>query len=94
MDLNSEELTRLNQVAKNQQNPQEGDLLIGNLCVMASAAGYYIGRPCIECFKNHRDSSAIEWFAQPYNRETNWYFPTKEEATTYLKEYTLNGDWK
>jgi hypothetical protein len=97
MDLNGTEITRLHaQAATNEKQGVPvvtGDLLIGHLCVMSSSAGYYIGRPCIEAYKVQKRTGVVEWFPQPYNRETG-YFPTKVDAQVFYKETVSKGDWR
>lgn len=97
MDLNSQEVSRLQAKASSlTKPPMEGDLLIGQLCIMSSAAGWYLGRPCIECIKTRANFGCgdhhAEWFPQPYNRESD-YFHQKEEAENYLRDHTNSGEW-
>lgn len=54
------------------RDPHEGLLVISDLHVMKSAAGYYVGRACAEWMGD-------DWLPQPYCRDTE-YFSTYENA--------------
>jgi hypothetical protein len=98
LDFNEHEISRLRAkveaaaVASNYP-PKVGDLHIGQLVVMRSAGGWYIGRPCIECYKIAANGMVAEWYPQPYSRESAQTFPSKEEATEYLDYHIHNGEW-
>jgi len=51
--------------------------------VMQSAAGYYIGRACVET--NVDSSDFMDGFEEPYSRESG-YYSTEEAATEALGE--------
>ncbi len=53
------------------------NIIISRIYVMQSAAGYYIGRCCLE----EMDDGFLLY--QPWSRESG-YFSTKEEAQKYL----------
>ncbi len=67
------------------ENPVNGDLSIGDLTVMRSAAGYYIGSACYEFLDT--EPYAGEWIGpMPYDRQSD-YFATREDAAAYLSHF-------
>lgn len=60
-----------------------GTLKISNLMVLKSAAGYYIGRVCLETDKTSDDY--LGGMQEPYSRESE-YYPTMTEANFNLNE--------
>jgi hypothetical protein len=56
-----------------------GELLISVLMVLRSAAGYYIGRMCMDLVEFYPN-----YIEEPYSRESG-YYPTEEAAQAELK---------
>ena len=84
MDLCAPEVDRLLAIASGRKTmPKLGELIIGKAVPMCSAAGWYVGRPCVECGKIGKNKIDAEWWPIPYNRETS-YLPTKKHAIALL----------
>ena len=62
-----------------------GTLHISNLRVLKSAAGYFIGRVCVETDENN-EAFIVKDYEEIYSRESG-YFPTYRSAEDAL----LNG---
>jgi hypothetical protein len=56
------------------------EMLISELMILQSGAGYYIGRLCADLVE-----FAPNVFPEPYSRESG-YYPTKESAEKAMKE--------
>lgn len=63
------------------ENPEHGQLIISEPCLMHTCA-WYVGELCAEY-----DSDMQSWMIMPYDRLTG-YMATKEEAQRYL-DYML-----
>jgi hypothetical protein len=61
------------------KNPNEGELVISDPCVMETCA-FYVGQICAEY------SNDYGWLFQPYARLTD-YFESKETAQSWLDSF-------
>ena len=59
------------------KTPEDGHLVVSNVCVCESNAGYYVGRYCAEYIGDGM------WLPQPYERLSGYYI-TKEGASEEL----------
>lgn len=60
-----------------------GTMLVSTLCVMKSAAGFYVGRYCMESDESSDDYCG--GMHEPYSRESD-YYSTRELAQQALDE--------
>lgn len=60
----------------------KGTLLISNLRILHTPAGYYIGRVCVEMDESN-ESFIIPGYEEPYTRESG-YFPNRDKAEKAL----------
>jgi hypothetical protein len=67
------------------KDPYDRQLVVSPVCVMSSAAGFYIGQVCAEY-----DKEANFWMYMPYDRASD-YFEDKESAEAYLK-HSVTGN--